>query len=283
MPMSTYDRQYMRYTNYPRNHGLMLWILGAMIVCYFAQIFCQLVLKNDAVTNFLALSQNSLLEMKIWGLLSYAFAHESPLHIICNLLIIFMAGRVLEPELGSAKFVWSCVFTALGGAAFFLLFHILGPGTQIIGASAVAIGLMTIFCLARPDEPVTFLVFFVLPISVRPRILIVILAAIELIMLTAELQGYSGVASSAHLGGMLAGWLYYRKAIAGRPFFPFLARRKAARKVASAPRYTVNITSRDSVRGEVDRILDKINSQGFGSLTEEERNTLDKAKDILNK
>jgi hypothetical protein len=33
----------------------------------------------------------------------------------------------------------------------------------------------------------------------------------------------------------------------------------------------------------VDRILDKINSQGFGSLTDEEKQILDHAKDILNK
>jgi membrane associated rhomboid family serine protease len=282
--MSTYDREYMRATNYPRNHGFLLWILGSMIVCYFAQIFCQLVLKNDLVTNALALSQDSLLNMRVWGLLSYAFAHESPLHIIFNLLIIFMVGRVVEPDFGSRKFVWACMATAFGGAVFFILFHLGAPGMQIIGASAIAMGLMTIFCLARPDEPVTFLIFFVLPISVRPRILIIIMAVIELIMLTAELQGLSGVASSAHLGGMLAGYFYYRKALAGLPLFPFLRRRAAPRKkTVQAPHFTINLTNRDAMRGEVDRILDKINSQGFGSLTEDERNLLDKAKDILNK
>lgn len=262
----------------------MLWILGAMIVCYFAQIFCQLVLKNDFVTHALALSQDGIMNMRVWGLVTYAFAHESPIHIIFNLLIIFMVGRVVEPDIGSRKFVWACIVTAIGGAVFFLLFHPLSPGMQLIGASAIAMGLMTIFCLARPDEPVTFLIFFVLPLSVRPRILVVIMLVIELIMLTAELQGLSGVASSAHLGGMLAGYLYYRKAVAEQPLFPFIKRKAASRKkTVQAPRYTVNISNRDTMRGEVDRILDKINMQGFGSLSEEERNMLDKAKDILNK
>ena len=32
---------------------------------------------------------------------------------------------------------------------------------------------------------------------------------------------------------------------------------------------------------EVDRILDKINASGFGSLTEEEKLTLEKAKGLL--
>jgi hypothetical protein len=34
---------------------------------------------------------------------------------------------------------------------------------------------------------------------------------------------------------------------------------------------------------EVDRILDKINATGFGSLTEAEKKTLDQAKDILSR
>jgi len=37
------------------------------------------------------------------------------------------------------------------------------------------------------------------------------------------------------------------------------------------------------LRTDVDHILDKINSQGFGSLTEEEKQTLDEAKDLLSK
>jgi len=34
---------------------------------------------------------------------------------------------------------------------------------------------------------------------------------------------------------------------------------------------------------EIDRILDKINDKGFGSLTDEEKLSLDKAKSFLNK
>lgn len=281
--MSTYDRQYMRHANYPTHRGVLIWLLGAMVVCYFLQIIWRLAFGNDGFTSFLSLSQDGLLRMRVWGLVTYAFAHESPLHIIFNLLIIFMVGRVVEPDLGSRRFVWSCVWTAVAGGVVFLLFHPFSPAIQLVGASAVAMGLMTLFCLARPDEPVTFLIFFVLPISVRPRVLITILTVVEVIMLTAEIQGMSGVASSAHLGGMLAGWLYYRKAVAGLPLLPRLRRRAPRKKSVPPPRYTVNLASREALRGEVDRILDKINSQGFGSLTDEEREMLDKAKDILNK
>jgi hypothetical protein len=35
------------------------------------------------------------------------------------------------------------------------------------------------------------------------------------------------------------------------------------------------------MQAEVDRILDKINEQGFGSLTDNEKQTLEKAKGLL--
>jgi hypothetical protein len=45
----------------------------------------------------------------------------------------------------------------------------------------------------------------------------------------------------------------------------------------------VNITNRDHLRAEVDRILDKINSEGFGALTEDEKRRLDEARDLLSR
>ena len=42
-------------------------------------------------------------------------------------------------------------------------------------------------------------------------------------------------------------------------------------------------TKLDEVKAEVDRILDKINTSGFGALTDEEKRILDRAKDMLNR
>jgi hypothetical protein len=86
---------------------------------------------------------------------------------------------------------------------------------------------------------------------------------------------------------MLAAYGYYR--IAGR-VNPFgrawgadieLPRWFRLRKKAAAPRFQVNLTNRTDLRAEVDRILDKINSEGFGALNEEEKRLLDEARDLL--
>jgi hypothetical protein len=47
--------------------------------------------------------------------------------------------------------------------------------------------------------------------------------------------------------------------------------------------YRINLSERESLKAEVDRILDKINTSGFGSLTAEEKRTLDAARTILSK
>ena len=47
--------------------------------------------------------------------------------------------------------------------------------------------------------------------------------------------------------------------------------------------YSVNRASRNELQKEVDRILDKINNSGFGSLNDMEKATLERAKDLLSK
>jgi hypothetical protein len=41
--------------------------------------------------------------------------------------------------------------------------------------------------------------------------------------------------------------------------------------------------TRQDIRAEVDRILDKINSHGFGALTPDEKRVLDNAKHLLSR
>jgi hypothetical protein len=60
----------------------------------------------------------------------------------------------------------------------------------------------------------------------------------------------------------------------------WLKRKKSEKRTTS---YKVNITPHGDLKTEVDRILDKINSAGFGALTDEEKRLLDEAKDLLSR
>ncbi len=263
----------------------LVWLLGAMLVLYFAQVLGELFFHVDQVARYLSLSSEGLLAYRAWGVVTYAFVHGGPFHLIINMMMILLIGRPVGEMIGRQRLVSLLFASALGGALFFSVVHIpLGP-FSLVGASAIAMGILTVYCLVQPDRPITFLILFVLPMTVRPRRLLQAMALVEVILLTAEVLGRNGgVASSAHLGGMLAAWLYHRKAIAGLPILPFPARIRALPRKAKAPspaRFTVNISGGAAFKAEVDRILDKINARGFGSLSDEEKAVLDRARDIL--
>jgi hypothetical protein len=91
---------------------------------------------------------------------------------------------------------------------------------------------------------------------------------------------------------MAAGWIYYRFVHAsdwsfavGRPQIelPRWMKHRTDEKAAEPRNYSVNIGNRGHLRAEVDRILDKINSDGFGSLSADEKRILDEARDLLSR
>ena len=113
-----------------------------------------------------------------------------------------------------------------------------------------------------------------------------------------ELPGSTGnsTANSAHLGGILGAFIYERYLLARPTLADFFRRLFASRETAKAPswqkraeavkaktgnRFSIKTKRAGSVKKEVDRILDKINAEGFGALSEEEKHTLDNAKDKL--
>ena len=73
-----------------------------------------------------------------WRMLTAALLHASPLHLIFNLLTLWVFGRALEPLLGSARFLALYIVAALGGS---LAVALLSPNTWVIGASGAVFGL----------------------------------------------------------------------------------------------------------------------------------------------
>jgi hypothetical protein len=155
---------------------------------------------------------------------------------------------------------------------------------------------LTAFACLHPDRPISFLVFFVFPITTRPKYvawLAAFASALGFAFLELPSAGpQSGVPHSAHLGAMLAGWLFYHLVQEGgwwsQRRAAAAANRAVTRKVAPAaairtPGRNIESAGTAELRAEVDRILDKINSHGFGALTPEEKRRLDEARDLLSR
>jgi membrane associated rhomboid family serine protease len=299
-----YDRPYMRHTPGPaaKQTSAVTILLVATISVFVLQQVLNVCFPgiggqpNMFLTNWFAFSANNFKELKIWTVVTYAFLHSTTtiMHILGNMLGLFFIGRILEPILGKQQFLVLYFGGAVVGALTYLVFHFNGYNT-LVGASAAVFALLSFFCLLHPEQPITLLLFFIIPVTVKPKWLFWGLLGYTLFsVLFSELPGHSNVAHSAHLGGFLVGVLYYRYVYNGKPAFAASSNRpsiempewfKRRKKTAAQTSYRVNrpTTNSQDLQQEVDRILDKINASGFGSLTDSEKVTLDRAKDILSK
>ncbi|PXA05489.1 hypothetical protein DDZ13_01060 [Coraliomargarita sinensis] len=304
-----YDRPYMRQAPGNEPESAKASMVTTLLVITVGVFVLQQILNvffpglggrgKSLLSEWFALSGENFRQLKVWTVLSYGFLHSTQtlFHILGNMLGLFFIGRILEPILGRQQFLLLYLGSTLIGGLTYLAFHI-GGYQPVVGASAAVFGILTVFCFLRPEQPITLLLFFILPITVKPKWLFRVSLAVSIAcLLFYELPGAEGamVAHSAHLGGMLSGILYYRVIYlrGGSPFsrpsaakpsveLPEWFKRRKGQPTVRKINYTVNrSSSRDELQKEVDRILDKINATGFGSLSDSEKQTLDHAKDIL--
>lgn len=302
--MSLYDRQYMReQPNQPSALKPLYWLLGSIVGVFIVQILVKNLAGLEAYHSFLALFSLSSYGVEhgyIWNFLTYSFLHSTDgafflLHILFNGVMIFWLGRVLIQLLGNTRFFTLYgLAVLLGGIAWFLIISWKVPSANMVGASGGVMGLFLVFAKHLPNQPIRVLLFLVIPFNTTPRDLLRIILIFELVGFVINDLAIFGspflpIAHSAHLGGMLGGWVFVKYILnkdfsfSGPDIKPpkWFTSKKTSK--AQSGRFRINFTNRGELQKEVDRILDKINKEGFGSLTEKERETLDKAKELLNK
>lgn len=292
------DRYYLG-ADYPRPRTTALvWIVAAMASCFFLQ----LALLSPWLGAFATLPDQLRLTVRsiqlghLWTVLTHGLMHDTgfPLHILFSLLLLVLVGRELEPQLGARRFAGVFGMAVLMGALCWLAVHWRHGGAHI-GPGAGIVALLVVVARLYASQPLNFMPFFVFSVTLRPMHLVYGLAIIDaLLLLLFELPGAAlplGYSPSTHLGGMMTGLLYFHYLHASNgwdraPGFSWPAWLRLPGKTTVSPsRSETFLPPREpeDLRADVDRILDKINSQGFGSLTPEEKRTLDTAKDLLSK
>jgi len=299
------DRPYMRGDYQREKTSALTWLLSAIIAGFILQVLFGSSGFNgagDRLDNLFGLTIPAFENGWVWTLLTHSFLHSTSFifHVVGNCVALYFLGRELIPLVGTRRFLGLYgVATIIGGLAWLAVHWKFGSGEHI-GATAAIEAMFIVFAFFFPNQPLNFLLFFVFPVTIKPKHIAFFLVTLDLVLLLAyELPGARlpfdmTVSSSAHLGGMLTGLLYYRF-IHHAPWFNREDRAdielprwiKRARKSAPpASHFEVNLNasnSREDMKAEVDRILDKINSEGFGALTPEEKRVLDEARDLLSR
>ena len=297
-----YDRQYMKFPSMKQGFSLNEKLILTLIIVFVVQKAFDLFSQSNYIEDFFALSVPSFSYGFIWSFFTYAFLHDGPFHLIFNLILIFFMGRVIERELPSGDFIALCMVSAFAGGLLWLSvnYFIAPRPTQLIGASAIASAFLAFFCVTRPNEPIRLLLFFILPVTLKPKIILYAYLGMELYFFIFEelallpvpsetsSEFSKNIAHSAHLGGIATGYIFFLLYKNGYQLPTFRLKPSRSKSKLNPQDHTpsdfkVNISGHDNMQNEIDRILDKINEKGFGSLTNDEKLSLDKAKSFLNK
>jgi hypothetical protein len=211
---------------------------------------------------------------------------------------LYFFGRAVEEILGSRGMLRLYLASGVVGGMLQVALSFAFPNTfsaGVVGASAGVFGLIAAFATRAPDQPITMLVFFILPVTFKAGVLLIIEACIAVGGILGEFLPnayfHSGIAHAAHLGGMLTGiaWIRWGR-MPGSPFKFWSGfasadkpRRESVRatprrSAKSADRKVEEVPPAEFISREVDPILEKISAHGIQSLTARERQILEAAR-----
>ncbi len=270
--MAVFERDYMR----PRKPGLRLpetWTWRLIILCcvvWFVQMAARFWFHTPIDTWF-GLSAAGLAKGKLWTVLTYAFLHGGFGHLLWNGFGIWVFGGILERAMPRADYVRLTVWAAVAGGLGYLLGDlVMGTGGYVIGASGILSTYLALAALRFPRTPIRLMLFpfFSFPLWV----LAVVVFAGDI--LGAGSRGATEIAYWAHIGGAAYGVVVFRYGVLPRWSLPRLRLRGGG---DGLPRPTRAAKKEEADRERVDALLDKINRDGIGALTDAERRFLNDA------
>src|SRR4051812_35546283 len=146
-----------------------------------------------------------------WTFVSYMFVHAGLLHLLGNMLMLFVFGTAVESRMGSRNFLLYYLFCGVGAAVFSLLLATVLPVGGFVGASGAVLGVAVAFAMFWPDAE---LIVFPIPMPIKARPLVIGLVVVD--VLASRLWPNDGVAPLAPVGGALFGSLFFRAQLLSR-------------------------------------------------------------------
>lgn len=278
--MGLADRDYVRTNS--RSSGLggfgwdvIGWLIAVTIVTYVLQL-----LANPHFTNWFDLGPAAVLKGQLWRFLTYDFLHsvDSPLHIIVNLYVLYIAGQKLLTNHTEKEFLLFYLASGIvAGIAFVIWQFARHSEAGVVGASGSVAAVLTLYALYWPRD--RWLIFYIIPVPVM--VLVILSAVFDLHPILLELGGNppaSRIAHMAHLGGMVFALAYYKLGWRFEPLLGDLSVKSIKRRFKRRPNLRVHQPvaeeSRFDMQARMDELLEKISREGESSLTSEERETL---------
>jgi membrane associated rhomboid family serine protease len=190
------------------------WLLGINTGIFLVMALLQLpVLRLGIVAAYVDyycdLTPVDVVHGQIWQLVTYSVLHAGVLHLLGNMIGLWMFGSAIESAWGTRRFLelyWLGVVGAALTTVALSYSHVLGdPTKQTIGASGGVFAILIAFGMLFGDNEIMLIPF---PFLIKAKYFVGILIVVTLAF---AISGGGNVAYVAHLGGLLFGWLYARR------------------------------------------------------------------------
>jgi membrane associated rhomboid family serine protease len=208
--------RYPRYGDgsYSFGPGAVSPAIKLLIIANVVMFLSMFLVPNTALSmiGLLGLEPQAVIQqLAIWQLVTYMFLHGGIGHLLLNMLALWMFGTELERTWGTRFFMKYYFVTGVGAGVTTLLWSV-SPlplasdlySTSVIGASGAIYGVLLAYALSFPHR--TIYMYFLFPIPAKYFVMIV--GAIAFLSSVGSSGG--GVAHTAHLGGLLVGYIYLR-------------------------------------------------------------------------
>ena len=211
-------------------------------------------------------------EFMIWQPFTYLFFHGGIWHLLINMFVLWMFGSELERLWGKKHFLKFYFVTGVGAGLVTMIFG-LNSMTPIVGASGAVYGVLLAYGLTYPNR--TVYLYGIIPIKSLWFVI-----GIGVIAFMSSFDNISQISHLTHLSGMVIGYLMLKRPVRFNDLWFTIRKRTLEFKIKHEEK---KVSQHQEIEREIDRILDKINREGFDNLTEEEHDRLYKGSQSLSR
>ncbi len=198
-------------------------VRAIMIACgavWLVQYLGYRMLGRDVLSQWLGLVPANLLGY-LWQPFSYMWLHSPAtiFHVFFNMLFLWLLGSDLERRWGSRGFLRYYLVCGIGAAPFIILAGLASRGAEVaslvggdpasiptIGASGAVYGIILAYGMVFADRTILFMLIF--PMRARTFAIVLFVIAFFSTLDTRSVD----ISHVAHLGGMVVGYLYLKRA-----------------------------------------------------------------------
>ena len=200
----------------PAIKSLIIACVGVFLLQTLASLTGGEAAARWIVEQFGLIPNAAIFGLKFWQPFTYLFLHGGLLHLLLNMLMLWMFGCDIERAWGRQRFLTYYLLTGVGAGLCVMAVNLLpmafgrpalaGAHGATIGASGAIFGVLLAAAMLFPDRQVWLIPF---PVMLPMRVFVMIMGAIEFFS-SLDSSG-SNVSHLAHLGGMGVGYLYLRR------------------------------------------------------------------------